>query len=158
MIDDIESLMRHWGEQQARFGHEASLGSQMGTIMEWKGSAPRGTPGTRLPAGAGAGMDYAAAEVDAAIAELERRNDRGQALAKLARFRYHYGVPVREQMREVGLAEGADRTYRNWVQALHLQVMTILMARMGAVHGYTVRRGKVCQSGAKVVSKSGRSG
>ncbi|UVL54737.1 MULTISPECIES: hypothetical protein [unclassified Pseudomonas] len=157
MIEDIESLMKHWGEQQARFGHEASLGSQMGSIVDWKGGAPRGTPGTRPLIGGGSGMDYAAAEVDAAIAELERRDERGQALAKLARFRYHYGAPIREQMREVGLAEGADRTYRNWVQALHLRVMTILMARQGVVHGRTVRRSGMAQSGAKVVSKSGRS-
>lgn len=158
MIDDIESLMRHWGEQQARFGHEAGLGSQMGVIMDWKGSAPRGTPGPRPLLGGGTGMDYAAAEVDAAIAEMESGAGRGPALAKLARFRYHYGVSVREQMREVGLAEGADRTYRNWVQALHQKVMVILMARMGVAHGYTVRRRNLPQSCVKVASKSRRGG
>ncbi|WP_166359299.1 hypothetical protein [Pseudomonas akapageensis] len=157
MIDDIESLMRHWGEQQARLGHEASLGSQMGAIMDWKGSAPRGTPGTRPLLGGGTGMDYAAAEIDAAIAELERRDERGQKLALLARLRYRHSVPVREQMREIGLAEGADRTYRNWVQALHQQVMVILMARMGTVRGYTVRRGTLPQSCVKVASMSRRS-
>lgn len=157
MINDIESLMRHWGEQQARFGHEASLGSQMGAIMDWKGSAPRGTPGTRPLLGGGTGMDYAAAEVDAAIAEMEGGTGRAPVLAKLARFRYHYGVPVREQMREVGLAEGADRTYRNWVKALHLQVMVILMARMGVAHGHTVRRPVLPQSRLKVASKSRQS-
>lgn len=156
MIEDIESLMRHWGEQQARYGHEASLGSQMGGIMDWKGSAPRGTPGTRPLLGGGTGMDYAAAEVDAAIAELEGGEGRGPALAKLARFRYHYEAPVREQMREVGLAEGADRTYRNWVQALHQRVMVILMARMATAHGHTVRRPALPQSCVKVASKSRR--
>ncbi len=156
MIENIESLMKHWGEQQARHGHEASLGSQMGGIMDWKGSAPRGTPGTRPLLGGGAGMDYAAAEVDAAIAELDRRDERGQKLASLARLRYCHGVPVRQQMQEIGLAEGADRTYRNWVQALHQQVMVILMARMGAAHGYTVRRGNLPQTCVKVASKSRR--
>ncbi|NES08599.1 hypothetical protein G3O07_00820 [Pseudomonas laurentiana] len=157
MIYDIESLMRHWGEQHARLGHEASLGSQMGAIMDWKGSAPRGTPGTRPLLGGGSGMDYAAAEVDAAVAELERRDERGQKLAHLARLRYRHSVTVREQMQEIGLAEGADRTYRNWVQALHQQVVVILMARQGVVRGYTVRRSDMRQSCAKVASKSRRS-
>lgn len=51
-----------------------------------------------------------------------------------------YGATVREQMREVGLAEDADRTYRNWVKALHLQVFAILAARAGRVRQQTVRR------------------
>ncbi|CAI8962190.1 hypothetical protein [Pseudomonas sp. IT-P176] len=156
MIDDIESLMRHWGEQLGQYGHEASLGSQMGTIMDWKGSAPRGTPGTRPLIGGGSGMDYAAAQVDAAIMELEHRDERGLKLASLARLRYGHSVPVRQQMQEIGLAEGADRTYRNWVHALHQQVMVILMARMGVARAHPVRRGCSPQACVKVASKSRR--
>lgn len=136
----VGELMQHWGEQCSRLGLDSSLGSQMGTIMEWKGAAPRGgASGSRILV-AGAGLDHSAAEVDAAVAELDRRDARGAVLAKLARFRYQYGASVREQMREVGLAEDADRTYRNWVKALHLQVLGILSARCGRVRMTTVRR------------------
>ncbi|MFV2946438.1 hypothetical protein [Pseudomonas japonica] len=136
----VGQLMQHWGEQSARIGLGSSLGSQMGTIMEWKGAAPRGgSSGSRILV-AGAGLDHSAAEIDAAVAELDRRDARGAVLAKLARFRYLYGATVREQMREVGLAEDADRTYRNWVKALHLQVLAILSARCGRVRMTTVRR------------------
>ncbi|MGE8409529.1 MAG: hypothetical protein ACN6QH_21105 [Pseudomonas sp.] len=136
----VGELMQHWGEQSSRLGLGSSLGSQMGTIMEWKGAAPRGrSSGSRILV-AGAGLDHSAAEVDAAVAELERRDDRGAVLAKLARFRYQHCSTVREQMRQVGLQEDADRTYRNWVKALHLQVLAILAARCGRVRTTTVRR------------------
>lgn len=136
----IGELMGHWGQQRAQLGLDAGLGSQMGSIMEWKGAAPRGgSSGARILV-AGAGLDHAAAEVDAAVAELERRDKRGATLAKLAQFRYLHGATIREQMRQVGLAEDADRTYRNWVKALHLQVFAILAARAGRVREQTVRR------------------
>lgn len=136
----VGELMKHWGEQRGKLGLEASLGSQMGTIMEWKGSAPRtGSSGARILV-SGAGLDHAASEVDAAVAELARRDARGATLAKLAELRYLHDATVREQMREVGLAEDADRTYRNWVKALHLQVLGILGARAGRVRLMTVRR------------------
>ncbi|MDU9391555.1 hypothetical protein [Pseudomonas sp. zfem002] len=136
----VGELMQHWGEQRAKLGLGSSMGSQMGTIMEWKGAAPRGgSSGSRILV-AGAGLDHSAAEVEAAVAELSRRDKRGAVLAELARLRYLYGVTVREQMREVGLAEGADRTYRNWVKALHLQVFAILSARAGRVRQQTARR------------------
>ncbi|WP_301841471.1 hypothetical protein U9R80_09800 [Pseudomonas sp. JQ170C] len=136
----IGELMGHWGQQRAQLGLDAGLGSQMGSIMEWKGAAPRGgSSGARILV-AGAGLDHAAAEVDAAVAELERRDQRGATLAKLAQFRYLHSATIREQMHQVGLAEDADRTYRNWVKALHLQVFAILAARAGRVREQTVRR------------------
>ncbi|WP_185968763.1 hypothetical protein [Pseudomonas putida] len=136
----VGELMQHWGEQRSQLGLTSSIGSQMGTIMEWKGAAPRGgASGARILM-SGAGLDHVAAEVDAAVAELARRNDRGVTLAKLATLRYIHLTTVREQMREVGLAETADRTYRNWVKALHLQVLAILAARAGRVRLATVRR------------------
>ncbi|CAM3807838.1 hypothetical protein CCOS865_01814 [Pseudomonas reidholzensis] len=147
----VEGLMQHWAEQRALLGHEAGLGSQMGSIMEWKGAAPRGgVSGARILIG-GAGLDHSAAEIDAAVAELGRRDKRGAVLAELAVYRYLHGATIREQMRVVGLAEDADRTYRNWVKALHLQVLAILVARSGPSRRHTVRRftmRRVCAEGA----------
>ncbi|WP_410045748.1 hypothetical protein [Pseudomonas sp. HLMP] len=136
----VGELMQHWGEQRSQLGLTSSIGSQMGTIMEWKGAAPRGgASGARILV-SGAGLDHAAAEVDAAVAALARRDERGATLAQLATLRYIHRTTVREQMREVGLAESADRTYRNWVKALHLQVLSVLAARAGRVRLHTVRR------------------
>lgn len=138
MMKDIDSLMRHWAEQRRR--GPSGLGSQMGSIMEWKGLAPRtGASGSRILI-AGAGMDHAAAEIDAAVAELDRRDARGRVLARLALFRYVHEATIREQMREVGLEEYAQRTYWNWVAALHLQVARILVSRVGPNRANTVRR------------------
>jgi hypothetical protein len=153
MLKDVDGLLQHWGEQRKRLGLGAGLGSQMGSIMEWKGNAPRGTPGTRILVG-GAGLDHIAAEVDAALAELKRRDARGKVLAKLARFRYLHAVSIREQMREVGLDEDADRTYRNWVRALHQQVLLILTIRTSRLH--TARRDGVRRSGVELASKVSR--
>jgi hypothetical protein len=36
---------------------------------------------------------------------------------------------MREQMRDLGIVEGADRTYRNWLTRLHQQVMLVLADR-----------------------------
>lgn len=136
----VGELMCHWGEQRRLVGLKASLGSQMGTIMEWKGAAPRGGISGHRILVAGAGLDHSAAEVDAAVVQLGRRDKRGETLAKLAEMRYFLGFTIREQMREVGLAEDADRTYRNWVKALHSQVFAILAARTGRARQHTVRR------------------
>lgn len=153
MKKDIDYLMRHWGEQRARCGLVSGLGSQLGTIMEWKGAAPRGgASGSRIPVN-GLGMDRAAAEVEAAVAELERRDDRGQTLARLATFRYLYEATIREQMRAVGLAEDAERTYWNWLDALHLQVARIIVARSGLNRSTTVRRVGMRRACAEVAPK-----
>ena len=147
----VGELMHHWGEQRRLVGLKASLGSQMGTIMEWKGAAPRGGVSGHRILVAGAGMDHSAAEVDAAVIQLGRRDKRGETLAKLGEMRYVLGFTIREQMRVVGLAEDADRTYRNWVKALHLQVLAILAARAGRVRQQTVRRvtmRRACAEGA----------
>jgi len=138
MIREIDELMVHWGEQSRRFGLGGGLGSQMGSIIEWGGAPPRGTPGSRILDGAGIGMDMIAAEVEAAVAELKRKGFDG--LEKLAVYRYCALASVREQMRVVGIPEGADRTYRNWVHRLHQQVMLILVIRSGTTRGHTGRR------------------
>ena len=136
MIKEIEALMVHWGEQKRERSQAGGLGSQLGAIIEWGGAPPRGTPGSRGLDGAGAGMDHIATEIDAAVAELERT---GRApLAQLALYRYCTLATVREQMRAVDIAEGADRTYRNWVTRLHQQVLLILTLRSGMTRGYPV--------------------
>ena len=127
MIKEIEALMVHWGEQMRERGHGGGLGSQMGAIIEWGGAPPRGTPGSRILGGAGCGIDHIASEVQAAVAELERS---GRApLARLALERYCAMATVRDQMKAVGIAEGADRTYRNWVDRLHRELLHILKLR-----------------------------
>ena len=155
MNAEIESLMIHWGEQRAQLGLTSGVGSQMGMIVEWKGQAPRGTPGSRIIAG-GMGLDHIASEIDAAVAELERgpKSSRGPALAKLARCRYLNQMSAREQMREVGIAEGADRTYRNWVSALHQQVMLILTVRSGTTRGVKQKQGVDNVAGRRVIPRS----
>lgn len=155
MIAEIEGLMQHWGEQRAQLGLSSGVGSQMGAIMEWKGLAPSGTPGSRILRG-GMGLDHIGSEVDAAVAELERRAEstRGPRLAKLARLRYLHQVPVREQMREVGIAEGADRTYRNWITALHQQVLLILTVRTGSIRGIGQTQGVDNRAGFRSIPRS----
>ncbi|MCF5747467.1 hypothetical protein ALP36_03603 [Pseudomonas syringae pv. coriandricola] len=138
MIKEIEALMVHWGEQMRERGQGGGLGSQMGAIIEWGGAPPRGTPGSRMLGGAGCGIDHIASEIGAAVAELERS---GRAsLARLARERYCAMATVRDQMKAVGIAEGADRTYRNWMDRLHQQVLLILTLRSGSTRGYPVGR------------------
>ncbi|AQL40055.1 hypothetical protein [Pseudomonas syringae] len=136
MIKEIEALMVHWGEQMRERGQGGGLGSQMGAIIEWGGAPPRGTPGSRILGGTGCGIDHIASEIGAAVAELERS---GRApLARLAMERYCAMTTIREQMKAVGIAEGADRTYRNWVDRLHQQVLLILTIRSGSTRGYPV--------------------
>lgn len=130
VIKEIEGFMVHWGEQSRQYGQGGGLGSQMGSIIEWGGAPPRGTPGSRVLDGGAGAMDYISTEIEYAVAELERTR-RGD-LAKLAIWRYCALAPVREQMRVVGIAEGADRTYRNWIQRLHLAILQIMLMRAGA--------------------------
>lgn len=132
MIEEVEELMQHWGNQFNQVGDGGGLGSPMATIMEWGGSAPRSTPGSRdLMMASGGGMDHAAMEVAAALSQLERQSDKGALLAKLARNRYlpRPAWSVRSQLPFLGLGDDADRTYRNWVHTLHQQVLVILTVR-----------------------------
>jgi len=144
MIEEIEALMLHWGAQHCQVGDGAGLGSPMATIMQYGGCAPRGTPGSRdLLMSAGGGMDFVSCEVAAAVAQLERQSEKGARLALLARNRYLHQpvIPVREQLRLLGLAENADRTYRNWVERLHQQVLLILTVRTATTRGRERRSG-----------------
>ncbi len=137
MIDEVEAVMVNWGEQRMRVGLSGGLSSPMAGIMEWGAYIPRRTPGSRALIGNGSGMDYIGSEVEAAVAELARGSakSRGPELAKLAQYRYVDLLPAREQMRLLGINEGADRTYRNWVDKLHRQVLSILAARSASRGG-----------------------
>lgn len=130
MIPEIETLMRHWGEQTRRCNAERSLGSPLGTLMRFGGLMPRGTPGSR-ELSVGAGPDHIAREVEAALAWLQHQGEQGQRLAKLASLRYlpERELSVSEQMRLLGLEPAADRTYRNWVQRLHERITSELSRR-----------------------------
>ena len=87
MISEIETLMQHWAEQTRRCGMEASLSSPMGTLMEFAGGMPRNLPGPRELMANGAGPDHIAREIEATLARLEHRGERGQLLVKLASLR-----------------------------------------------------------------------
>ena len=131
MIAEIETLMQHWAEQTRRCGMEASLSSPMGTLMEFAGGMPRNLPGPRELMANGAGPDHIAREIEAALARLEHRGERGQLLVKLASLRYlpAPALSVPRQMQLLAWPSTADRTYRNWVQSLHEQVMSDLLRR-----------------------------
>ncbi|MNY76050.1 hypothetical protein D3C86_2155060 [compost metagenome] len=43
-------------------------------------------------------------------------------------------------MRLLDMAEGADRTYRNWVTRLHQQLLLILTVRSGTTRGYSLKK------------------
>ncbi|MGP6423900.1 hypothetical protein [Pseudomonas pharyngis] len=158
MIEEIEELMQHWGNQFNQVGEGGGLGSPMATIIEWGGSAPRGTPGSRdLMMAAGGGMDHAAMEVAAALAQLERQSEKGALLVTLARNRYlpRPALSVRSQLPYLGLGEDADRTYRNWVHALHQQVLLILTVRSAPMRDRN-RRVRSPETGLTRASKVAR--
>lgn len=146
MIEAVEELLLHWGNQCNQVGEGGGLGSPMATIMEWGGCAPRGTPGSRdLLMSSGRGMDHIACEIAAALAQLERQSEKGALLAKLARNRYLPIKPltVPAQLALLGLPVTADRTYRNWVHRLHQQVQLILTVRSATTRGFGRISGRV---------------
>lgn len=135
MIEAVETLMRHWGEQ---------VSAQLGPVLEGEGPAlsppsssgrarPRGEPGTRVPVG-GNNLDHRAREVEACISALGRGDEVAQRLARLARLRYLGAVPrtVAQQMALLEMDPKADRTYLNWVQSLHEWVLAELCRRQAA--------------------------
>lgn len=132
MMDEIEVLMRHWGEQQRKCGQAGALSSTMATIMEYGGCAPRGgVYGTKLLI-AGAGHDYVASEVEAALGAVERAED-GGALVLLAVLRYVNSneLTLVEQIQVLDLGQGAAgrRAYYRRLERLHHQVAGALAAR-----------------------------
>lgn len=159
MMEEMEVLLQHWGDKSRACGSAGGLSSPMGSIMQWGGCAPRGTPGSRIP-GAGAGPDGLALEVDAALYDIERQSKQGASLRRLAVFRYlNDPVPtVREQMRLLEISEGANQTYYDRVHRLHLRLLQALIRRAKARGQMTVRPGDLPQTCAKVASKLRRTG
>lgn len=155
MIPEIEELLRHWGQQCRDNGSTGSMGSPMGTIMEWGGCAPRGTPGSRIILGAGAGPDGVSQEVAAALADIGRQDPRGERLERLAMLRYGSDpVPtIAMQMYLLDLREGARQTYFDQVQALHLRLLQALTERATNRKQLTARRGSFLRTYLKVASK-----
>ncbi|MDP2746182.1 hypothetical protein [Pseudomonas sp.] len=124
-------LLRHWGEQHAQNGPGGGLPSAMGTIVEFAGCAPRGgVYGAKLLI-AGAGPDYAAAEVDQVLYALEGQ-DGGALLGRLARTRYGINpLTIAEQVDalELGRGDAGRRAYYRQVELLHVRLQAGLVER-----------------------------
>ena len=134
MNDAIEALLMHWGEQLNKAGPAGGLGSAMGTIVEFKGCAPRGGVSGSKMLLAGAGPDYVAGEVEAALAAVERM-DGGVLLHALARRRYAYRpqLTVAEQVEDLAIGRGdaGRRAYTRLVARLHELLELELRKRLG---------------------------
>lgn len=150
MIEAIETLLRHWGEQLAQNGHGGGLPSTMGTIVEFAGCAPRGgVYGAKLLV-AGAGPDYAAAEVNQVLYGIERQEG-GAALVRLAyaRYRNEPRLTIDEQVDALGLGRGdaGRRAYYRQVGVLHERLQAGLLERQGKL---TVMRRESRRDGDRV--------
>lgn len=123
--------MQHWGEQTRKGCAPGGLASPMATIIEYGGCAPRGgVAGARMLL-AGAGPDYLASEVIAALGTVERGVD-GQLLGRLAIKRYVVsGLTIAEQASDLELGAGdlGERAYYRLLHRLHEQVAAELKAR-----------------------------
>jgi len=157
MIDEVEALLRHWGQQGQGCGSSGALGSPLASLIEWSGTAPRSTPGPRFPVGGG--PDAVSQEVEAALCEIDRQDERGKLLVRLALVRYASSdVTWRMQMHLIDLKSQARQTYYDLVHALHLRVLQVLTKRAEGRGQLTVRRAGQTQSILKVASKSRRAG
>lgn len=155
MIEEMETLLNHWGEQLRRCGTAGGLGCPMATIMEWGGCAPRGTPGPRILLDAGAGIDAVAQEVAAALAEVGRQDARGKQLEWLAVLRYTDDPAPTwlMQLHLSGSTSRVKRTYYDQVHSLHLRLLRVLADRADARKWLTTGRGGLPQSLLETASK-----
>lgn len=160
MIDEMEVLLKHWGEQLRRNGEAGGMGSPMATIMEWGGCAPRGTPGSRIILGTGAGPDAVTQEILAALAEVGRQDARGKLLERLAVVRYASDpVPTWPmQMHLLECGSRAKQTYYDLVHTLHERLRQVLCERAESRKWLTTGRGAMPQSLLKVASKLRQAG
>ena len=160
MIEAMEVLLKHWGEQLRLNGESGGMGSPMATIMEWGGSAPRGTPGSRVILGAGAGPDAIAQEIAAALSAIGRQGEQGDRLMQLAGLRYG-DDPAPTWLMQLHLLEmesRAKQTYYDQVHRLHERLLEVLAERAEARKWLTAGRGVLPQSLLKVASKLRRVG
>ena len=160
MIEAMEVLLKHWGEQLRLNGESGGMGSPMATIMEWGGCAPRGTPGSRVILGAGAGPDAGAQEIAAALSEIGRQGEQGDRLKRLAGLRYGDDPAPTWllQLHLLGMESRAKQTYYDQVHRLHEQLLEVLAERADARKWLTAGRGVLPQSLFKVASKLRRVG
>lgn len=133
MIEAIETLMRHWGEAVRCGAPAGGLGSQAGTLVEWKGCPPRtGAAGSRMLL-AGAGPDFLVSEVSAALGAVERAEG-CDLLRRLAYRRYTFepALSVADQVGDLDLGRGdaGRRAYTRAVERLHQLLEAELLARM----------------------------
>ena len=155
MIEAMEVLLKHWGEQLRLNGESGGMGSPMATIMEWGGCAPRGTPGSRVILGAGAGPDAVAQEIAAALSEIGRQGEQGDRLMRLANLRYG-DDPAPTWLMQLHLLEmesRAKQTYYDQVHSLHERLLEVLAERADARKWLTTGRGVLPQSLLKGASK-----
>ncbi len=155
MIGEMEVLLKHWGDQCRLNGESGGMGSPMATIMEWGGSAPRGTPGSRIILGAGAGPDAVAQEIGAALSEIGRQDEQGDRLMRLAGLRYGEDPAPTwlMQLHLLGLESKAKQTYYDQVHSLHQRLLLVLTDRAAARKWLATGRGGMPQSLLKVASK-----
>ncbi|MGF6136507.1 hypothetical protein QF013_000123 [Pseudomonas laurylsulfatiphila] len=160
MIGEMEVLLKHWGDQCRLNGENGGMGSPMATIMEWGGSAPRGTPGSRIILGAGAGPDAVAQEIGAALSEIGRQDEQGDRLMRLAGLRYGDDPAPTwlMQLHLLGLESKAKQTYYDQVHRLHERLLEVLAERADAKKWLTAGQGVLPQSLLKVASKLRRVG
>lgn len=132
MIEAIEAVMRHWGEAMRCGCPSGGLASPAGTLVEWLGCVPRGGAGGSRILLAGAGPDFLASEVQAALGVVAGMEG-GDLLKLLANRRYTFepALSVDEQVRDLDLGRGdaGRRAYTRLVQRLHQLVQAELTAR-----------------------------
>ncbi|QDY37590.1 hypothetical protein [Pseudomonas putida] len=132
MIDAIEAVLKHWGQSVRCDAPSGGLASPAGALMEWLGCIPRaGSSGSRVLL-AGAGPDYLASEVEAALAAIERQ-DGCEMLVALARLRYAFEPALTKsaQVRDLQLGHGeaGRKAYTRLVHRLHQTVEAELKVR-----------------------------
>jgi hypothetical protein len=139
MIEAMEDLLEHWGEQRRRKGLGGSGASPLAGLMEWKGAPPRGEASSVVLLG-GAGLDHVAAEVEAVLAELEAKGNQAAPLpgclvpsetqlVVLAEARYWRQLTLAQQMVEARCEKSA---YYDRLQALHVALEKGLKQRAKA--------------------------
>lgn len=151
MIEEVEVLLQHWGEQMRGRCQVGGMRCSLGAVIEWGGAPPRSGKSDGLVWTA---MDHAAMEVDAVLAEMKRLGLLQDAslekawrlaertgtppfgnmtqLVKLAGVRYLTDpMPtVEQQMRRVKIL--GKRTYHDQVHRLHELMQAGLQQRADA--------------------------
>lgn len=138
----MEQLLVHWGDQVLQHGQGGGCYSVLGSLVEWGGPAPRGTPGA-VALVTGTGLDSLAARVADALAVIQRAGceieAQAEARGRLVRSREaqmyrlawaRYASPrrltVAEQTAAVGMS--GDRMYTRRLDDLHERLETELRA------------------------------